>query len=154
MFAQYIHAQNNVQGIRGKITDQQTFKPLISANIIIAETNYGTSSKVDGSFEIIGLPEGKYELHISMIGYYPINRIIVIRKNSFTNIKVRLVFKLVKINTFAIMGKQERNYMSFPTIEPKSIEPVINKVTRKEIKQQGTITLIEAMKFRFIHFSS
>ncbi len=147
LFAQYIHAQNNIQGIRGVITDQETFKPLISANIVISGTNYGTSSKTDGSFEIIGMPEGKYELQISMIGYYPMNRTIVIRKNSFTNIRIRLEPKLVEIDSVAITGIRERNYMSFPTLEPKSIEPVISKVTRKEIIKQGAITLIDAMKF-------
>ena len=54
-FSQFVSSQNIRQGIRGKVRDEVTFKYLESVNLIIFGTNYGTSSKPDGSFEIAGI---------------------------------------------------------------------------------------------------
>ena len=71
----------------------------------------------------------------------------ILVKGSFTNIRIRLEPQLFEIDSVAITGTRERNYISFPSIEPISIEHVISRVTDKDIKKQGAITLIDAMKF-------
>ncbi|MEA1986888.1 MAG: TonB-dependent receptor [Candidatus Marinimicrobia bacterium] len=55
--------------IRGVVTDANTGEPLIGCNIMIVGTSLGAASSVDGSFMILNIDPGKYEVMFSMIGY-------------------------------------------------------------------------------------
>jgi hypothetical protein len=55
--------------IKGKIVDADSKIPLSFANIRVAETTLGTSSNVNGKFEL-KLKQGTYKLIASFIGYY------------------------------------------------------------------------------------
>ncbi len=55
--------------IKGKIVDADSKFPLSFANIRVAETTLGTSSNVNGEFEL-KLKQGTYKLIASFIGYY------------------------------------------------------------------------------------
>jgi len=55
--------------ISGTITDGTTREPLVGANIVIVGTTLGAASSVDGSFFILNIPPGRYDLQASMIGY-------------------------------------------------------------------------------------
>jgi len=64
---------NLIAGITGKIQgtviDKKTGERLPSANVIIAETNLGSSTDIDGEYFILQIPPGEYTLKFSMIGY-------------------------------------------------------------------------------------
>jgi hypothetical protein len=55
--------------IKGKIVDANLKSPLSFANIRVSETALGTSSNVNGEFEL-KLKQGTYKLIASFIGYY------------------------------------------------------------------------------------
>lgn len=53
----------------GHVVDSLTGRPLISATVAIPELKRGTFAGRDGSFELIGLPSGQYEIVVTMVGY-------------------------------------------------------------------------------------
>ncbi len=55
--------------IVGKVTDKQTGEPLIGANIIILNTNYGAATDANGDYQINLVPPGVYSIRASFIGY-------------------------------------------------------------------------------------
>ena len=55
--------------ISGDIVDSETNNPIIGANVIIVGTNLGAATDIDGSFYIINIPPGIFDLQISYIGY-------------------------------------------------------------------------------------
>lgn len=55
--------------IKGKIVDKQTKQPLIGANIIVMDTDFGTATDEKGIFIIKDVPENVYKLRINYIGY-------------------------------------------------------------------------------------
>lgn len=57
--------------ISGKVTDPISGEGLASVNIFLANTSIGTSSGADGSFRLQNIPEGKYDLIASSVGYKP-----------------------------------------------------------------------------------
>ena len=59
-------AQNG--DIKGSVSDISGL-PLPGANIQLKNTNYGTTSNIDGEFEFLNVPEGYYTLTVSYIGY-------------------------------------------------------------------------------------
>lgn len=60
-----IHAES--KEIKGKVLQSQTRKPLVFANIYIAGTNKGTTTKKDGTFSLNAEPGTK--IYISYIGF-------------------------------------------------------------------------------------
>ena len=135
------------QGIKGEIRDSETLKFLVSVNLIIAGTSYGTSSKPDGSFKIAGIPEGKHKLEVSIVGYHQMSQVVVVNMNTFSNIQIDLKPEVILIDSVDILGRKKYNYISVPTLEPGSLQPVISIVSRHEIEKQGAISLIDAMKY-------
>ncbi len=55
--------------IVGAAVDAQTGEPLPGVNIIVEGTTFGAATDVDGTYIILGIPPGVYNLRASMIGY-------------------------------------------------------------------------------------
>jgi len=60
--------------ITGKVMDQISNEVLPGVNIIIAGTNLGTSTDVNGEFSLTGLQAGTYQVSASFIGYGSITK--------------------------------------------------------------------------------
>lgn len=58
--------------ISGRVLDANTGEPVIGANVLIAGTSMGAAADVDGSYFIINIPPGVYEVKASSIGYTPV----------------------------------------------------------------------------------
>lgn len=77
--------------ITGKVTDRITKEALPGVNIIVVGTNFGSSTNLNGEFEINGIPPGSYQIRASFIGYSSraISDIIVnTAKPSYLDIKL------------------------------------------------------------------
>ncbi len=55
--------------IRGTVTDAQSGKPLVGADVVIDGTTMGAATDAKGIYIILDVPPGKYTLRISYIGY-------------------------------------------------------------------------------------
>ncbi len=69
----------NTGKIAGRVLDKNTGEPLIGANVIIKGTYLGASTDEDGSYFILQVPPGTYNLEFSYIGY---------RKVTIQNVKI------------------------------------------------------------------
>ncbi len=65
--------------IAGQVTDKTTGEALIGVNIILLGTNLGSATDVDGSFFILNIPPGTYQIKATLVGYSAVN---------FENVKV------------------------------------------------------------------
>ncbi|HMB89433.1 MAG TPA: TonB-dependent receptor [Rhodothermales bacterium] len=59
----------NTGKLAGIITDAQTGDPLPGATVVLEGTTLGTAADVDGSYFIIGVPVGTYNIQASFVGY-------------------------------------------------------------------------------------
>jgi hypothetical protein len=62
-----LSAQNGV--IKGKVTDKLNNEPIGFANILVVGTDFGTTTDIDGNYEITGLEPGLYDIRASFLGY-------------------------------------------------------------------------------------
>jgi hypothetical protein len=62
-------AQSPVSSLMGSVRDSATGKPLGGVSVFLNSTSKGTVTHDDGSFILPGIPAGRYELIISVIGY-------------------------------------------------------------------------------------
>jgi outer membrane receptor protein involved in Fe transport len=74
-----LNAQD-VGKLSGTIKDELTGEPLIGASVVVIGTPLGAASGSDGSYYVLNITPGKYDLQVSMIGYQKI-----IQKNTIVN---------------------------------------------------------------------
>ena len=55
--------------VSGVVKDQDSGEPIVGANVVIVGTTMGAATDLDGSFFIINVPPGKYEIEASILGY-------------------------------------------------------------------------------------
>ena len=95
--------------IKGKIIDENG-EPLFAANIGIKGTSYGTSTDFDGLFEL-DVPEGKYDLSLSFIGFNTLEiKDVLVQKESIQFLNdIILTSNTVSLNTVTISATVQRN---------------------------------------------
>jgi outer membrane receptor for ferrienterochelin and colicin len=55
--------------LAGKITDKSTNEPVVGANVVLVGTTIGASAAIDGSYTILNIPPGEYNVRVSALGY-------------------------------------------------------------------------------------
>lgn len=55
--------------IKGTVTDASDGSPLEFANVLVEDTDFGTSTNEDGNFELRNVPPGRYNLRFTYVGY-------------------------------------------------------------------------------------
>ena len=86
--------------LKGKVTDGSSALP--SVNIIILDTNFGTASKLDGTYEITSIPVGSYEVRFSVIGYDSKTFDVKIEANKITELNVELEIKAIELQSVEV----------------------------------------------------
>ena len=64
--------------IQGKIIDAASSRGISDVNVVLSGTLLGSSSTVDGSFEITNVPSGRYRVLASHLGYKPAEQTVVV----------------------------------------------------------------------------
>ena len=86
--------------LKGKVTDESSGLP--SVNIIILETDFGTASRLNGSYEINAIPAGIYEVRFSIIGHESKTIEIEIESNKTTELNVELEGKAIELESVEV----------------------------------------------------
>jgi hypothetical protein len=103
----------NAGKISGVVTDAQTGENLIGTNIVVMGTSLGGSTDLEGSFFILNVPAGKYNVQASMMGYEKvILRDVIVNSNRTTNADFKL--KATTLEQEAVIVEATR-----PDVEPE-----------------------------------
>ena len=77
--------------ISGKVIDKKNNSPLVGANVIIMQTQAGTSADEEGYFNLINVSPGKYSVRVMMIGYESMTiEDVVVSVNRTTSLDLEL----------------------------------------------------------------
>ena len=72
----FVFAANGT--ITGSVMDSHTGEPLPGANITIVGTTLGTTTGLDGKFELANVPPGTYDLKVSFMGYRSLTKSVMV----------------------------------------------------------------------------
>ena len=93
--------------IKGIVTDGSNSEPLVGVNILLEGTSIGAATDIDGNFKIQNLPEGKYSIKASFIGYNKthIKNILVI-SDSITIVNIKLSSSNLELEAIIVNGQK------------------------------------------------
>jgi len=77
--------------IQGRVTDVATNEALVGVNVLIKGTYYGTTTNLDGKFEIKNIADGEYILDFRLIGYKEVEHTgVVVKAGDATIVNTKL----------------------------------------------------------------
>ncbi len=69
-----VHAKINPGSVKGRVLDSSNLSPIPGANIVVAGTDIGAASDLDGRFIIQGFKPGTYHITASALGFASMSR--------------------------------------------------------------------------------
>jgi len=111
--------------VTGRIVDSETGNPLENAIVFLANTPVGSSSGKDGTFRILYIPIGQFELVVSCIGYKRQSISLNIVKPESLYYEIRLQAQPIPTGGVEILGKRPEGlkpdqYTFFPKESPNT----------------------------------
>lgn len=85
--------------IRGFVYEEKTGEPVLFCNVYLEGTNFGGSTDINGHFSITRIPEGRYTLIVSYLGFDTISESIQLRKGEVLNKKYNLNESSISLGT-------------------------------------------------------
>ncbi|MCU0443846.1 MAG: TonB-dependent receptor [Microscillaceae bacterium] len=136
--------QANAQNIRGRVSDAETKRPLVGANVRIQNTNIGTATDSLGNFTL----NGEGTLEISSIGY---QKYTVIASAEFMEIALKSYSQ--ELQGVEIVGRSAQDYTSRYSfsatkiaIPNKELPQSLNTITKELIADRQAFQLADAVK--------
>ncbi|MFV0593307.1 MAG: TonB-dependent receptor [Draconibacterium sp.] len=138
-FPEYIFAQEQIN-ISGKITDAETGKPVMYANIAFPDLTIGTSSDENGEFTIKNVPVGTYRFLVSYIGYQEYTIRMTLKKDM--DLKVKLKQQSLGLKEVVVTAESNTGATTSSKIGNEAIDHV-QATSLKEIMQLVPGNLVE-----------
>ena len=103
----FLFSISSAATISGTIRDKKTGEPLPYANIIIAETDIGTASDINGYYIIPLVEPGSYILKVMMIGYAVSDNNILV-ENNHIRLDIELTPQLIDVDEVKVSAERMR----------------------------------------------
>lgn len=148
LFNILVYSQSKNKGsIGGKIVDESTGEPIIGANIILLNTNFGAASDIDGNYLITNVEPGEYELLISYISYakMKISNVKVVEGQK-TIINAALKPEAINVEEVVVTGKLESSYEAALLNKQKNSISISDGISAEQIKKSPDATSVDALK--------
>ncbi len=95
-------------GIRGTITDSKS-STIPGVNIILLDTNYGTSSNEDGTYSLKSIPIGDYKVKFSAIGYSSKIENIEVYRGRILQLNIKLEQTEIQLQDVEVTGLKRQS---------------------------------------------
>lgn len=119
-------AQDN--SVKGFVYEESTGEPVMFSNVYLKGTTFGGSTNENGYFNITRIPDGKYTLLITCVGYDTIVESISLSKEQVINKKYYLKETSLKLETVTITADKiearTETKTSVITVTPKTINKI------------------------------
>ena len=127
-----LFAQNSVKGI---VTDADMHSPIPFATIYIPTLEKGINTDVDGRFNLTGIPNGRYQLIISAIGFKPFSKLISFPSDAI--LKVELTHAAIEMDEVIVSTP-------FHKLQSENVMKV-TQANVQTLKTQGAMTLSDGI---------
>ncbi len=83
--------------IAGVVKDRATGEPLVGANISILDTRLGSTTDIEGTFVILNIPAGKYDVQATLVGHTKVlERGVIVNAGRTTDLQFALTASAIE----------------------------------------------------------
>ena len=121
-----VMAQDN--SVKGFVYEEATGEPVMFSNVYLKGTTFGGSTNENGYFAITRIPDGKYTLLVTCVGFDTISEQISLSKGQVINKKYNLKETSLRLETVTITADKiearTETKTSVITVTPKTITKI------------------------------
>ncbi len=111
--------------VKGFIYDKESGEPMIGANIFTSNSEYSTTSNIDGFYSLTKMAAGDYEVVYTMVGYAEQKEKVSLAKGEVLTFNKRMVedaINLIGADVFGDLNDQKNEVrIGIETVTPKEI---------------------------------
>ncbi|OEK05068.1 carboxypeptidase-like regulatory domain-containing protein [Roseivirga misakiensis] len=115
LVALFISSQSFAQSnfvLKGIVKDATSGEALPFATVFFAETTYGTTSKDDGSYELVVKNEGTYDLIVKFVGYKTYAAQVTLGEAPVAEFDILISPDTKDLGSVVVSAKKDRNWLS------------------------------------------
>ena len=132
--------------VSGTVSNSNS-EPESGVHVLLLQTSFGTSTDLDGAFELVGISPGTYQLAISKVGLQAKQVSIIVEAHENTNLDVVLEPSTYQLDEIAVYGQKRRTLYATRLNAPLNQTPLsVNVVPNELLVQQQAISLEDAMR--------
>ncbi|HET56629.1 MAG TPA: TonB-dependent receptor [Ignavibacteria bacterium] len=124
--------------IKGTVSDKETNQPLVGANLFISHTSYYGTTNKSGEFIIEGIPQGRYNLTISFVGYQTLVKEINVEQNETIVLDAKLSSTPIHLGEVLVTSTKKGNIV-------REISLPIEVVTKSKLEEIPSTTISDAL---------
>jgi len=106
--------------VAGTVSDA-TDAPLPGVTVLVQGTNYGTATNEDGYYRMT-LPEGRYALRFSAVGFESRTDSVVIRRDATTELNVTLAASVVEMDGVTVEEDRAPEEAGVYSVDPEAVQ--------------------------------
>ncbi|MFW6347823.1 MAG: TonB-dependent receptor plug domain-containing protein, partial [Cyclonatronaceae bacterium] len=151
IFIGFSQAEAQQARVYGQITEVDG-SPVVGASISIENTTLGSSSDVEGRYELTGLDAGRYTLLFRSLGYEPEQQDISLDDAEQLELNVTLEPQEYAMQQVEVLGRRERSYKNNSTFSLSRTEMRVSElpqsvsfVTKELIEDQNAYRLNDVL---------
>lgn len=148
----FARGTEDVNGIiKGNVTTNDD-KPAAGVTILIKNSKKAAVTDDNGNFIIHNVASGRYEMEISLVGYAPISKTVIVENNGTINVSFQLKLsdaQLQEVIVTSVKNKFKSSTSDYANKMPlKSLEnpQVYSSITKDLIKDQLVYSVDEALR--------
>jgi hypothetical protein len=124
--------------IKGVVKEKGTGETIIGANVVIAGTTTGSTTNLDGQYEIRGLEPGSYTIQISFISYETFTaENVMVQADEATVLNVDLGTETQLLQTVDIVARMLKEKESILLLEQKKANEIVQYIGSQELSRKG-----------------
>lgn len=130
--------QSTTGALTGVVIDDEANEPMPFATVVIKGTTKGTTTDIDGKFQIQGVEPGIYTLVASFVGYQPIEiEGLIVESGKTTETSMNMGADEVKLEEVVVTAKaQTESEMTLIQVQRKSVD-IKQSIGAQELSRKG-----------------
>lgn len=104
----YVMAYGQTGTIKGIVSDKKTGEPLIGANVILENTQLGSSTDYYGYYELRGIPAGDYNLIVNYVGYKELSKKISVPAGGSVTVNFEMESEVLMGQTILVLAERAK----------------------------------------------
>jgi iron complex outermembrane receptor protein len=135
------YSQQSGGTITGVITSSDDASPLVGATVIIQNTTLGTSSDANGKFVLKNIPEGKYDVVASMVGFHrKVVERVEVKSNEETSLLIQLVLSPIQTDVVVVTSNKREQIL-------EEVPVSMSIVNAQLLESRSTIAVDDALRY-------
>ena len=96
--------------ITGQVLDDETGTPLVGVHVFIADTMIGTTTDTEGNYRLEKVPLGVQRLYVSIIGFEPEARDVLLRESRAYEFNFKLKEAVAELGEITVIDEGDRKW--------------------------------------------